>query len=187
VLLCISQFKIPSYLVFLDAHPTIMSKLSQLRILARQTRALTEFFLLIVVVKHPISTLFRAVLVPIGFMVLLSNIKNFLIAKNGFSIGSPQPVQSLSNNILKNQKLVFVQPAGLGPDVADVIRTLAGPLREAGKQLVLLTDANDFLTTCQESLQGPSDCFAAVVFNDSPLTPGKNGIWNYTIRAPIPP
>ncbi|KAE9373139.1 ABC transporter [Stipitochalara longipes BDJ] len=160
-----------------------MSKLSQIRILVRQTRALTEKNLLIAVVKHPISTLFRAVLVPIAFMVLLSNIKNFLIAKNGFSVGSPQPVQSLSNNILKTQKLVFVQPAGLGPDVTEVIQTLTDPLRQASKQLVFLADANDLLTTCQESLQGLSDCFAAVVFNDSPLTFGKNKIWNYTIRT----
>lgn len=160
-----------------------MSNLSQLRIVARQTRALTEKNLRIVVLKHPISTLLRAVLIPVAFMVLLSNIKNFLIAKNGFSVGSPQLVQNLSSNILENKKVVFVQPDGLGTDVGDVIRTLADPLREADKHLVFLTDPNDLLTTCQESLQGLSDCFAAVVFNDSPLTAGKNRIWNYTIRT----
>ena len=128
-----------------------MSNLSQLRILVSQTRALTEKNLCIAVVKHLISTLLRAVLIPVAFMVLLSNIKNFLIAKKGFSVSSPQPVQSLSSNILENQKVVFVQPDGLGPDVANVIRTLADPLREADKRLVFLTDTNDLLTTCQEN------------------------------------
>lgn len=175
-------FPVHALLISCSYTDVMMSKPSQLRMLWRQTRALTEKNLLIAVVKHPVSTLFRAVIVPIAFMVLLSNIKNFLIAKNGFSVGSPQPVQSLANNILNNQKLVFVQPDGLGPDVAEVVQTLADPIR-ADRQLIFLTDPNDLLTTCRESLQGLSDCFAAVVFNDSPLTKGKNGIWNYTIRT----
>jgi hypothetical protein len=56
------------------------------------------------------------------------------------------------------------------------------PLRNQ-KRIVFLTNEDDLLTTCRESLAGASDCFAAVVFNDSPLTVEKKGMWDYTIRA----
>jgi hypothetical protein len=61
------------------------------------------------------------------------------------------------------------------------VQTLSQPL--GGKKLVFLSDEAELITTCVESLQGVSDCFAAVIFNDSPLTVGKNSIWNYTIRT----
>lgn len=158
-----------------------MASISGFRIFVHQTRALTKKNLLIAVVKHPVSTCFRALIVPIAFMVLLSNLKNFLITQNGFGIGSPQPVQNLTSNILSTQKLVVVQPNDLGPDVGEVVRRLTDPLRN--HQVVVLSNPTDLLTTCKESIQGASDCFAAVVFNDSPLTIGKSGIWNYTIRT----
>jgi len=151
------------------------------RVFVRQTWALTKKTFLIAVVRHWRSTFLRAVFLPIAFMVLLSNIKNFLIARNGFGVGTPLPVQSLADSFSSTQKLVFVTSPGLGPDVARVVEDLADPLQ--GRHLVYLTEPNDLLTTCKESLLGHSDCFAAVVFNDSPLTIGKNGIWNYTIRT----
>jgi ATP-binding cassette subfamily A (ABC1) protein 3 len=156
---------------------------SRARLFARQTWALTKKTLLIAVVRHWFSTLLRAVILPILFMALLSNIKNFLIARNGFGVGSPLPVYSLAYNLPANEKLVFVQPPGLGPDVETVVKKIADPLRAEKKFLVFLTEPEELVTTCRESLQGVSDCFAAVVFNDSPLTVGKNSIWNYTIRT----
>ncbi len=148
----------------------------------RQSWALTQKILLIAIIRHWLSTIFRALVLPIAFMVLLLNIKNLLTGNNTYGYGSPSQVQNLATTISSSQKLVFVQPPGIGPDVARVVDTLTTSLR-GNKQLVFLTDQNDLLTTCRENLQGTSDCFAAVVFNDSPLTSGKNGIWNYTIRA----
>jgi hypothetical protein len=153
------------------------------RFFVRQTWALTKKTLLIAVVRHWFSTLFRALVLPIAFLVLLLNIKSLLLGNNTYGVGSPAPVQSLDAAVSNSAKLVFVQPPGLGPDVAKVVDTLANPLLRANKQLVFLTDENDLLLTCKESLRGTSDCFAAVVFNDSPLTIGKNNMWNYTIRA----
>jgi ATP-binding cassette, subfamily A (ABC1), member 3 len=148
----------------------------------RQTWALTRKTLLIVVVRHWVSTIVRALILPIAFLVLLLNIKNFLDGNNTYGVGSPAPVQSLKAAIPDSRKLVFVQTAGLGADAAIAVDTIANPLR-ATKQLVFLTDEDDLLTTCKENLRGISDCFAAVVINDSPLTVGKQHIWNYTIRA----
>lgn len=152
------------------------------RFFARQTWALTKKNLLIIVQRHWFSTTFRALVLPIAFLVLLLIIKDLILGNDTYGVGSPAPVQSLETAISSSSKLVFVQPPNLGSDVARAVDALASPLR-ADKQLVFLTDENDLLTTCRESLRGSSDCFAAVVFNDSPLTVGKNGIWNYTIRA----
>ena len=148
----------------------------------RQTWALARKTLLIAVARHWFSTLVRALLLPIAFMVFLVHIKYLIYPNNGFGIGSPAPVTSLLNIIPDSQKLVFVQPPYLGQDVSRVIDVVTRPLRNQ-KRIVVLTNEDDLLTTCRESLAGASDCFAAVVFNDSPLTVGKNGIWDYTIRA----
>ena len=93
------------------------------RIFIRQTGALTKKILLIAVVRHPISTAFRALVLPIAFLILLLNIKHFLYPNNRYGFGSPAPVKSLEEAIPSSQKLVFVQPPGLGQDVATVIDT----------------------------------------------------------------
>jgi len=153
------------------------------RLLLRQTWVLTKKNLLIAVIRNWFSTLLRALILPIAFLVLLLNIKNIVVGNDGYGVGSPSPVQSLAEAIPNSQKLVFVQPPGLGPDVTRVIDLLASTLGR--KQAVYLSDPNDLLTTCRQTLHGNSDCFGAVVFNDSPLTTGgtSKGIWSYTLHA----
>jgi hypothetical protein len=153
------------------------------RFFLQQTWALTKKNFLIIVVRHWSSTLSRALILPVVFMALLANIKNLAFASNGYGVGSPAPVASLADSLPVGQKLVFVLQPGLGADVARVVKTLSAPV--ANKTLVFLSDQNNLITTCKESLRGRSDCFAAVVFNDSPLTTGagKRGVWNYTIRT----
>lgn len=148
----------------------------------KQTWTLTKKILLVAVVRHWPSTLFRSMILPIAYIILLLNIKNFLGYDNSFGVGSPHPVHNLLASIPDSKKFAFVQPPGLGPDVDRVVTALATPLQNT-KQLVYLTDQNDLLTSCRENLFGVTDCFAAIVFNDSPLTTGKKGIWNYTIRG----
>ena len=154
----------------------------QPRLLVKQTWALTKKNLLIAVVRHWFATLIRALILPVAFMVLLSNIKSFLIAKNGFGIGTPVPVQSLANALPNDRKLVIVQSPKLGFDVSTVVAKITEPLR-SNQKLVFLSDEQDLITNCVESLNGVSNCFAALVFNDSPATAGGNGIWNYTVRT----
>jgi len=147
----------------------------------RQTWTLTKKNLLIAAVRHWFSTLIRAVVLPIAFIVLLVNIRNFAFKSNAHGVGSPQPVQSLVNSIPTSKKVVFVQPPGLGTDVAKVVRTITAPLNSS-QNVIYANDNSDLVTLCSEGFKGVSDCFAAVVFYDSPLTVGGSGIWNYTIR-----
>ncbi|KAK9494594.1 hypothetical protein V1508DRAFT_395719 [Lipomyces doorenjongii] len=51
----------------------------------RQPWALAKKTLLIVVVRRWYTTLIRAVLLPVAFVVLLANLKNFLVASNGYA------------------------------------------------------------------------------------------------------
>lgn len=155
---------------------------SRFSVFFEQTWALTKKILLIAVVRHWFSTIFRSLILPIPYLMLLLNIKNFLGYDNTYGIGSPQPVNTLLASIPDSKTFAIVQPPDLGSDVDAVITALIAPLRQS-KQLVFLNDVNDLLTTCREDLHGSTDCFAAVVFNDSPLTSGKSRIWNYTIRA----
>jgi ATP-binding cassette subfamily A (ABC1) protein 3 len=153
------------------------------RLLIRQTWALTKKTLIIAVIRNWISTILRALILPIAFLVLLLNIKNLILGYGQYGVGSPVPVESLADAIPGSKKLVFIQPPGLGSDVARVVDQISSSL--SGKQIVHLTDPNDLLTTCRQSLHGDSDCFGAVVFNDSPLSTGASskGIWSYTIHT----
>lgn len=155
---------------------------SRLSTFILQTWTLTKKILIIAVLRHWFSTLFRSLILPIPYLVLLLNIQHFLGFDSTYGIGSPQPVNSLLASTPDSKTFAIVQPPGLGPDVDQVVSTLTAPLRQT-KQLAFLNNVNDLLTTCRQDLRGTTDCFAAVVFNDSPLTPGNNGIWNYTIRA----
>jgi ATP-binding cassette, subfamily A (ABC1), member 3 len=155
---------------------------SRFSLFIKQTWTLTKKILLIAVVRHWFSTLFCSLILPIPYLVLLLNIKHFLGYDSTYGVGTPQPVNSLLASIPSSKKFAIVQSPDLGPDVDTVVNALIAPLQHS-KQLVFLNDVNDLLTTCREDLHGSTDCFAAVVFNDSPKTPGKNRIWNYTIRA----
>ena len=118
---------------------------SHIRFFVGQTWALTKKNLLVAVVGHWFSAFLCATVLPIAFMVLLSNINNFLIAQNGFGVGSPLPAQSLANNLPGYQKLVFVQPLGLGLDVAKVVKAVASPLR-GNKNLIFSLTRMIFFT-----------------------------------------
>lgn len=120
-------------------------------------------------------------ILPIAFIVLLVNIRNFAFKSNAHGVGTPRPVQSLAESISSTKKLVIVQPPGLGSDVAKVVSTITGPLNSS-QNVVYTNDNSNLVTLCGEGFKGVSDCFAAVVFYDSPLTTGGSRIWNYTIR-----
>ncbi|KAH8896791.1 P-loop containing nucleoside triphosphate hydrolase protein [Thozetella sp. PMI_491] len=150
----------------------------------RQTWALTKKNILIAVVRHPVSTFFRALVLPIAFLVLLLEVETFLGDTGTFGIGnSPSPIQPLHNGLLGSQDLILVAPQGLGPDVDIVIQKITSLLGTASQQIVYLRNETDLLLHCPVNLHGTSGCFGAVVFNDSPLTKGGSQTWSYTIRT----
>ncbi|KAK0610321.1 Retinal-specific ATP-binding cassette transporter [Lasiodiplodia hormozganensis] len=151
-----------------------------------QTWTLTKKNLLIVALRHPLSTILRAVLLPILFMFFISYAKNFFVPPSEFGIGSAAPVRSLENALNAAQggrnKVVFVNNGLTGGDIETVINSIAGTVRSAGKKIAVVKTDIDLLSECPSSLRGVSTCFAAANFHSSP-SEGTGGIWNYTLRA----
>ncbi len=149
----------------------------------RQTAALTEKNLVIAVLRRPISTCFRALILPIAFLVLILEIQHLLSDNSRYGVGSPSPVQALGSGLLGNKPLVIVVPPGLGPDVNATVQQIVRPLADVSQQLIYLDNVTNLLTTCRVNIHGTSNCFAAIVFNDSPQTVGGSETWSYTLRG----
>ncbi|KAH7136911.1 hypothetical protein B0J13DRAFT_506674 [Dactylonectria estremocensis] len=79
-------------------------------------------------------------------------------------------------------QLVFVQPPNLGSDVTAAIQKVTDPLGSKAR-VEILDDETELRRRCQTNLNGATDCYAAVIFNDSPLSKVGNKQWNYTIRV----
>lgn len=149
----------------------------------RQTAALTKKNLVIAVVRRPISTCFRALILPIAYLVLILEIQNLLTDNSKYGVGNPSPVQMLNSRLLRSKPLAIVVPPGLGSDVNDAVQQIVKPLADVPQQLIYLDNVTDLLTTCRVNIHGTSNCYAAIVFNDSPQTTGRSKTWSYTLRG----
>jgi ATP-binding cassette subfamily A (ABC1) protein 3 len=148
----------------------------------RQTYALTRKIFLITVVRHWLSTLIRSLLIPVLILVTVLETQNFAVSRSKSGVGNPSPTQKLSDSLPDGARLLFVQPPQLGSDVSAVVQKITASVGskarvEAVENEVKLTER------CPTSLRGATDCYAAVIFNDSPLSPSGNKQWNYTIRV----
>ncbi|KAM0540754.1 hypothetical protein ACHAPJ_013519 [Fusarium lateritium] len=76
---------------------------------------------------------------------------------------------------------MFVQGSNAGLDVDNVIKNITAGLKD--KTVETADNEADLRKRCPTSLSGVTNCYAAVIFNDSPLTPRGNKTWNYTIRV----
>lgn len=151
--------------------------------LGRQTWALWRKNVRIVFFRHPLSTIFRATLLPIIFISFISYAKNLLVPAATYGIGTPAHVKDLKTELLSHpgKKLAFVHN-NLGSDVRDLINRIANPLVAAGIHVAVLEKKEDLQVECRQTLRGSSSCFSAAVFDDSPAST-DNGVWNYTLRG----
>ncbi|EXL90567.1 hypothetical protein NOF04DRAFT_19663 [Fusarium oxysporum II5] len=129
----------------------------------RQTQALTKKILLIMVIRHWLSTLIRCLVIPILVLSLVLGVQNFTPSSK-YGIGKPASAPILSEATPDGAKLFIIQPSGAGSDVSAVIEDVE-------------------LMKCPTDINGRTDCYAAVIFNDSPLGDGGNKQWNYTMRC----
>jgi ATP-binding cassette, subfamily A (ABC1), member 3 len=79
-------------------------------------------------------------------------------------------------------KLVFVNSGFTGGNIERVINEVSRSVRNSGKQIEVLSQEEELLTICRNSIRGTSTCIGAAVFFSSP-DEGPAGKWNYTIRA----
>ena len=157
--------------------------------LPRQTWTLIRKNLLIVLVRHPYSTPFRAFILPVIFTIFLAYARNLFIPASHFGIASSIPVRDLPHALQLSgggrDRVVFVNNGFSGGDIDAVIDDVAVAVRAGGKEATVVSDENDLLTLCRSSLRGVSRCYGAAVFYTSPTEgpEGQGGLWNYSLRA----
>ncbi|KYG44544.1 hypothetical protein M433DRAFT_155489 [Acidomyces richmondensis BFW] len=152
----------------------------------RQTWTLCEKTLTIVLTRHLIGTLIRALIAPIVYMFFISYAKNFFVPPSQFGIGTPAPIRSLPDAFAASaggrDTIVFINNGYTNGDISKVISQISFPLGGTDAVVHILESEDDLLTLCPSSIRGVSPCFCAVNFQSSP-NEGPDGIWNYTIRA----
>jgi ATP-binding cassette subfamily A (ABC1) protein 3 len=147
----------------------------------RQTWALCRKNFTIIIVRSWLSTIIRAVVLPILLVTLLAEIPNLTPYGMKVGVGSPAPVQSLAQSMNDGKTLAIVQADGLGPEVPDMLKRLTEPL-DASK--ILYLGSNDSVNeACAVDFHGNSNCHAVITINDSPLSGRVNATWNYTLVA----
>ncbi|GAD91978.1 ABC transporter [Paecilomyces variotii No. 5] len=156
-----------------------------MNLLIRQIRTLIVKNLLITLVRPWFTTLLRAFVLPIAFIIFISYARNLFVQPSVYGIGHPTPIRSFADALNSvgggRDKLVFVNNGYVGGDIQRVITQVAEPAR-ATVNVEVLTTEDELRDVCRSSLRGVSTCIAAAVFYSSPQE-GPDGIWNYSIRA----
>lgn len=148
----------------------------------RQTQALTKKILLVTLARQWLSTLICSLVIPIVVLALALGLPGLSSPSSKYGVGSPSPAQTLSESIPNGAKLFFIQSPNAGDDVSRAIRDITAPLGNRAR-VELLQNERQLMEKCPTDMNGRTDCFAAVVFNDSPLSNTGDRQWNYTIRV----
>ena len=150
----------------------------------RQIVTLTKKNLRLEFSRHVFSTTFRALLLPVAFVIFLAYAQNLFITPSSYGVGVAKPVLSLLDAMNSHgvpSKLVMVNNNFVGGDIDHVIEALTRPIKSADKEVVILSQESQLLSTFRQTIRQISDCYAAAVFHSS-LGEGSGGSWNYTIR-----
>ncbi|KAK4672444.1 hypothetical protein QC763_103150 [Podospora pseudopauciseta] len=154
---------------------------TSLRDFSRQVKAITKKNLVLLVTRHWISTLLQSIVAPIVVLALVLNIRNFAKSRERLGVGHARPIRALAEAIPASQQLILVRPDFLGSDVDTVIDRLAASLPH--DKTIRFNSANEARGHCTPNFRGVSNCYATIVFKDSPLTVGvsNNQTWDYTV------
>ncbi|POR34497.1 ABC transporter ced-7 [Tolypocladium paradoxum] len=154
--------------------------------LYRQTNTLTNKTLKIILTRHPVTTVYSALILPVIASVYLGLGQNFTKPNSKFGIGDPYDIRPLGDALSQaaggRNTIAFVNNGHSGGEIDRVIDSLSNIITGAGKNATKLTDPDELGYVCRSSIRGTSACFGAVVFHSSP-DEGHGQLWNYTLRA----
>jgi hypothetical protein len=131
---------------------------------------------LLIFYTAPFSAFCRALLFPVAVAIIFSFLKHINTSGSSYTdtsnygiANSSTPVKGIGEAIAlsSSQKLVFVRNGISNGTLAPIIE---GILEAPGMQNIesySIDDPNDLFDLCRQSLQGYSDCFAAVIFTSS--------------------
>ncbi|KAK4134983.1 hypothetical protein BT67DRAFT_378638 [Trichocladium antarcticum] len=144
---------------------------------------------LVVLGRHRVATVVRALVLPIVLTAFLSFARNLFTPAATFGIGAPHAIRSLEQGLgaargSGRTNVVLVNAGGFeGGEVERVMAELVGVVRRVeGVGVTVLADEDELPFVCRASLRGVTPCYGAVVFRGSP-SEGGGGMWNYTLRA----
>ncbi|KAJ0164574.1 ATP-binding cassette sub-family A member 3 [Colletotrichum tanaceti] len=161
----------------------------------RQVSTLATKNLTILCARHPASTIYTALLLPIVLTVYLGIGRNLNSPPNDYGIAEPRPVRSLRDGLTAaaadgsdRDTVVFVNNGLSGGEIDRVIGSLAHEVKDAGKNATTIGDPAELGRLCRSSFRATTSCYGAVVFHSSPSEGGDGGdggggIWNYTLRG----
>ncbi|KAF2179011.1 P-loop containing nucleoside triphosphate hydrolase protein [Zopfia rhizophila CBS 207.26] len=160
-----------------------------MNLLLRQIWALIRKNLLIICVRRPISTLIRAIIIPLAVVLIVGYSREFFSSPQRWGTSSPHRIRSLEEGLSASSRhdiVGFVDNGMKGGAVSSVINSLSQTIRKAGKTPRVFKDTNELAQTCASDTNGRSPCYGGIVFYSSP-NEGANGsakgIWNYTLRG----
>ncbi|OHE99923.1 ABC transporter [Colletotrichum orchidophilum] len=152
----------------------------------RQVGVLSTKNFIILLARHPVSTIYTAILLPIVLTVYLGIGKNLNSPQNDFGLAEPQPIRSLRDGLAASggsrDTVVLVNSNLSGGDIDRAIATISAQVSAAGKNATTITNSSDLGSICRSSFRATTSCYGAVVFHSSP-TEGNGGLWNYTLRG----
>lgn len=154
--------------------------------LYKQTVALRNKTLKIIISRHFTSTFYSALILPVIASVYLGIGQQFTRPNNKYGIGTPADILPLGDALSSasggRDTVVLVNSGLTGGSIDSVIDSVADIVSGAGKNATRLSQESDIGYVCKSSITRTSNCFGAVVFHSSPEE-GDGGYWNYTLRG----
>jgi ATP-binding cassette, subfamily A (ABC1), member 3 len=152
----------------------------------RQTWVLTKKNLLIVARRHWFATTFRALVLPVIYIFLISYVRNFFLPPSVYGFGESTPLRNASTAFQdqsSRDRVVLINNGFTTGAIAEIIDELNSTYSEAGAD-VRLASEDDLPELCRSSLTGTSRCYGAISITSSPSQgPAQiNGdqMWSYT-------
>lgn len=147
----------------------------------RQSWALTKKNLLILVRRHWFSTLIRAILLPLAYILLISFVRLFFLPPSVYGFGDAAPIRTPTEAFTSqsSRSRVVLINNNLGGDIETAISSLSSLYEAAGADVRLASTEADLASLCRSSLTGTSRCYGAVSFLSSP-SQGSDTTWSYT-------
>ncbi|KAL1895100.1 hypothetical protein Sste5346_005522 [Sporothrix stenoceras] len=152
----------------------------------RQVWTLSAKNVRIVLIRNPIATVIRALIIPLILFAFFSFAKYLFVPPAVFGVGTLKPLLSLSDALTDaastgRHTVAFYNGGLAGGAIDAVIDSVAKQVEDAGSIVVRLANDSQIDTVCHSSLRGVTTCYGAVFFVASP-DEGSGGIWQYDIR-----
>lgn len=147
----------------------------------RQTWALTKKNLILIVRRHWFSTLIRAIILPLAYILLISYVRLFFLPPSVYGFGESTPIRTPAEAFQSQSsrgRVVLIN-SGLAGDIDTAIASLASLYESVGADVQIASSEADLTALCRSSLTGTSRCYGAVSFWTSP-SDGPDAYWDYT-------